>query len=508
MTRITFCMTLIRACIGLSLAVLAFPVSLVAQPAASQLQFGPEHAVSDAASLVASHNSADMPVVATNGDQFLVVWSDRRSGRLSVYAARVDLTGRILDPAGIRISSPSLRPQPSDLAIGMSAVWNGSSYLIAYTTWDGDGGYSILLARVAPDGGVLSRDVFFRRGTTPRFAATDSTALLLYRPWPDVSQFALAAAILDEQGGVHRDTPISSSTDAFPGSVAWNGEKFFAVWRELDEIFGTPLDAEGRPPGLVNQSVSRHSPTGFDVAVATDGSGFLAVWHEFYGSNSRVRGRFIRQDGVVAGEPFFITSEFHNNYEPDVIWDGSRYIVSYLSPSSSAHSPYATYLQTIEVSPSGEVGSSSRTITTGMGVRSYSTIAAGNKVLMAWSDNRLARSLYVWEPAVFIRVVEGSDSGHDVLLSRSHSPQNDADAVWTGDSYLAAWTEIVNPDQLQAVVAGRLTRDGRSMDGPGVRLQFSSREQSWPSVSFNGSSTLVVWTERQPDAFDRGSIYG
>src|SRR5687767_471290 len=414
-------MTVIRACIGLFLAALALPVSVLAQPSASQLQFGPELRVSDAATLVASHNGADMPVVATNGDQFLVVWSDRRSGILAVYAARMDRTGQILDPAGIRISDSSSRPQPSDLAIGMAAVWIESSYLVAYTSWDGDSGYSIWLARIAPDGRVLARDIFFRRGTTPRFGSSGSSSLLLYRRWPDISQFALSAAILDENAVVHRDTPISSSSDALPGGVAWNGEKFFAVWRERDEIFGTALDAEGRPPGLVNQRVIFHSPLGFDVSVATDGSGFLVVWQEFHGHGSKIRARFITPDGIVAGEPFSITLFIQPHFEPDVIWDGSHYVVTYLTRSSSAHAPYATYLEAVEVSPSGGIGSRAA-ITIGVSVGSSDTIVAGDRILTAWSDNRLAESQNLWEPAVFARMIEGSDSGHDMLVSRSHSP--------------------------------------------------------------------------------------
>ena len=64
------------------------------------------------------------PHIATNGSDYLVVWTDSRGGgEPAVWAARMRPDGTLLDPTGIRVAA-------SGQAGGV--VWTGSHYLIAY----------------------------------------------------------------------------------------------------------------------------------------------------------------------------------------------------------------------------------------------------------------------------------------------------------------------------------------------------------------------------------------
>src|SRR5438132_14313221 len=51
----------------------------------------------------------ESPAVASDGDNFLVVWEDERGyPDKAIYAARITPGGELLDPTGIRIASGAL----------------------------------------------------------------------------------------------------------------------------------------------------------------------------------------------------------------------------------------------------------------------------------------------------------------------------------------------------------------------------------------------------------------
>jgi hypothetical protein len=130
--------------------------------------------------------------------------------------------------------------------------------------------------------------------------------------------------------------------------------------------------------------------------------------------------------------------------------------------------------------------------------------------------------LVVWveETAELTRIIkarrvsaDGVPSGPVAELSL-RAARIKPDVVWTGTHYLAVWTEI-SVDQMQAVVARRLSSDGALLD-PGT-IQVSStptRNATEPAVASNGIDSLVVWSEsdvvppclNQPCAFTLRNI--
>ena len=85
------------------------------------------------------------PQVAFDGTNYLVVWHDGRAGpfRYDIYGARVSTAGTVLDPNGIRISSPESRELTPALA------FDGTNYLVA---WSDERGGNLRHAR-QPDRG-------------------------------------------------------------------------------------------------------------------------------------------------------------------------------------------------------------------------------------------------------------------------------------------------------------------------------------------------------------------
>jgi hypothetical protein len=111
----------------------------------------PEYPVSDPVSGNAPDRQ-NFPALAFDGTNYLVVWSDFRSGVFSdIYGARVSPTGSMLDVSGLSISTAAYSQVSPALA------FDGTNYLVAWSDERLSPGTStdIYGARVSPAGSVL-----------------------------------------------------------------------------------------------------------------------------------------------------------------------------------------------------------------------------------------------------------------------------------------------------------------------------------------------------------------
>jgi hypothetical protein len=86
------------------------------------------------------------PRIASNGKESLVVWTDARRREQDIFAARIDRSGKVLDPEGIPVTTVSNNQNFP------SVGWNGKEFLVA---WVDQRDSSIRAARVTSDGTVL-----------------------------------------------------------------------------------------------------------------------------------------------------------------------------------------------------------------------------------------------------------------------------------------------------------------------------------------------------------------
>ena len=100
-----------------------------------------------AISTAASHQA--FPKLAFDGTNYLVAWGDDRSGASwDIYGARVSPAGAVLDPSGIAISTAAGFQESAALA------FDGMNYLVAWSD-SRSGDYDIYGGRVSPAGSVL-----------------------------------------------------------------------------------------------------------------------------------------------------------------------------------------------------------------------------------------------------------------------------------------------------------------------------------------------------------------
>ena len=111
----------------------------------------PSGAVLDPAGIPVSTPAGDQyPTgIAFDGSKFLVAWTDRRSGdSYDVYAARVSPAGSVLDPQGIPVSTAAADQESPTVAL------SGASWLLVWSDFRGGGG-DLYAARVDSSGTVL-----------------------------------------------------------------------------------------------------------------------------------------------------------------------------------------------------------------------------------------------------------------------------------------------------------------------------------------------------------------
>jgi hypothetical protein len=142
------------------------------------------------------------PAVESDGEGWVVAWSDGREGPTNIFAARVTSKGVVQDPEGIKVSTHD-RPEQE-----VAVAWNGGLYLLAWTLFPSGQGSVVVDARVTPEGSVL-----------------DSPPLKL-----------------SGDGGFQGSPTVASDGEDF--LVAWNGE-LSSVMASRVTADGEVLDGEG-----------------------------------------------------------------------------------------------------------------------------------------------------------------------------------------------------------------------------------------------------------------------
>ena len=118
-------------------------------PLAIEISVSPEHAVSDVVPSYAIAGQYD-PAVASNGDLYLVVWQDDRLYDDHIYGARVTADGEVLDPAGIPITPLTYGDQEAPVVAS-----DGDDFLVVYGDDSRSLDFDLYATRVRSDGTVV-----------------------------------------------------------------------------------------------------------------------------------------------------------------------------------------------------------------------------------------------------------------------------------------------------------------------------------------------------------------
>lgn len=169
--------------------------------------------------------------VAFDGTNFLVVWEDERNNEKDIFGARISLQGEILDPVGIPICTYQNVQSQAEVA------WGGENYLVVWQDWR-EGSWSVYGARVDADGNVLDPDAFPIAGGaewvgSPAVAWDGTNFFVVWSHYKPETFYDIYGTRVTPDGEVlDLEGILISATYQFElnPSIAYNGSVYFVAW--------------------------------------------------------------------------------------------------------------------------------------------------------------------------------------------------------------------------------------------------------------------------------------
>ncbi|MCX6840825.1 MAG: hypothetical protein NTX53_00790, partial [candidate division WOR-3 bacterium] len=222
------------------------------------------------------------PAVGFDGTNFLVAWTDERSGSSDIYGARVTPQGTVLDPSGCVISQAAYCQESPALG------FDGANFLVVWQHGRG-GSADIYGARVTPQGTVL-----------------------------DPSGFVISQAASSQYGP----------------ALGFDGANFLVVWEDYrsgsggSDIYGARVTPQGTvldPSGFV---ISQAAYEQLSPALGFDGANFLVVWHDYRSRDYHIYGTRVTPQGtVLTPDGFVISQGEYGEAFPALGFDGANFLV-------------------------------------------------------------------------------------------------------------------------------------------------------------------------------------
>jgi hypothetical protein len=281
-------------------------------------------------------SNQDLPDVAFDGTNYLVVWRDSRNGNYNIYGARVSAGGIVLDPSGIAISIAAYGQWYPAVA------FDGTNYLVVWEGNSGVTGYDIYGARVSTGGVVLdpgSIPISVAAGGEhfPAIAFDGTNYLVVWQDSRGGSTYDIYGARVSKGGSVLDASGIPISTalsDKWFAAVACDGTNYLVAWRDnrnggTGDIYGARVSKGGSvldPSGI---AISTATGDQASPAIAFDGTNYLVVWQDsrggpegdIYGARVSVGGSVLDASGI----PISTASDWQ--LVPDIAFDGTNYLV-------------------------------------------------------------------------------------------------------------------------------------------------------------------------------------
>ncbi len=275
---------------------------------------------------------------AFDGSNYLVAWTDTRNGAEAIIAARVSPGGANLDPAGIPICTLGLHREYASVA------FDGTNYLVLWA--DGRRGDSadIYAARVTRGGSVLDPQgiplvVGGDHHIFPTAAFNGANYLLVWDDIIDVSMCAIRCVRISPEGRL-LDTAVTicTATSAWMPAVTANGPNWLVAWHDWRNgdfvgVYAARINADGQLLDSGGFAVGAGNEKQGCVALASNGTDYLAVWERLNGSMFDVRGARISTAGVLLDS--FMVQDAVDSYAtpPSAGFNGTNYGVVWVDSS-------------------------------------------------------------------------------------------------------------------------------------------------------------------------------
>jgi hypothetical protein len=431
-------------------------------------------------------NNEYFPHLASNGTNYLVVWSDDRDGNFShsVFGARVTTAGEVLDPTGININSTGINP---------AAGTDGANYLVV---WE-DTSMNISGTRITSGGTILdsTRLAICTNSAAqqfPRVAGTGTNYLVVWQDRRDGvehydiygSRVTSSGLVINPNGffiGAAVDWGISDQ------DIAANGTNFLVVWRVLSVLAarvtatGTVLDTT---PITINTS-------GNYPGVASDGTNWMVVYGD--SAPTDIHGKRVSSSGTVLDSSAIVISGA-SGYQsfPKIAGNANGYFVVW-EEEKDLYGARVTGSGSVLDSPGVPICVSSQS------EAELAEIAcAGSGFLVVWTDDRNSSST---EADVYGARITSAGVVLDLIpISTANGESNvqrDAAVGSNGTDFLVAWRDNRNSSTAEDIYATRVRNDGVVLDLSGIAICTASGHQFVPAIASDGTNYLVAWVDQR-----------
>jgi len=443
------------------------------------------------------------PAVAFDGTNYLAVWEDYRSGpSTDIYGTRISPQGRVLDPNGIAISTALLDQWNPSIS------FDGGNYLVV---WDdrrsGGGEANIYGARVSSSGVVLDTagipiSLAPSYQTFPRVAYDGANFIAAWMDRRSGSTNDIFGARVSSAGVVLDTAGIAISTAAnnqyYPG-LGSDGTNTLVTWGDYCngssvDLYGARINRSGVVLDSLGFVISGAPSTQWQSRVAFDGTNYLVAWVDARNSPNRdIYGARVTPGAVVLdpnGIPIFALAG--NRSSPGVAFDGTNYLVAWAKFPANPDGD----IFSVRVTPSGVVlDTSGIAISKAAYWQSDPSVSyGGGNFLTVWEDYR---SGSYTQSDIYGTRVSGSGMVLDSMaipISTLANNQNQPAVAFDGTNWLAVWADLRNGSRSD-IYGARIGLGGGLLDTIGIAISSVAEGQAYPSVAFDGTNYLVVWSD-------------
>jgi hypothetical protein len=471
-----------------------------------------------------SPSTQGAPVIAASESGYLVAWIRGAGGTTSasVYAARMDPIGQLLDPFGILVGAAG---EQSTCAVasnpgGYLVVWSGPRGT-STTDWD------IYGARIQADGEVLDANPLSICGAsssvqcTPAVAANGTNYLVT---WRDSRGTGIYGTLVDLAGRVSVTNGFSISSavnEQFTPAVASLGGDYLVVWQDYrkatsirlySDIYGARVTGGGRLMDTNGIPICTLTNSQYHPAVAADGTNYLVVWEHYSAEGYDVEGSRVSREGVVVDSPPIAISHGRNlQSSPSVSGTSNGWVVVWEDFRDSTTNHFQAHIRGAAVLDGAVMPADGGRVASVCGMEARPSVAScGGGVLVVWQDGRN-------NPGTTLADIFGAEAGDGLVYGADFNVSKSANAELTpvvaasGTNYLVAWSDNRNAQTRGRDILGvRLNQDGQLLDANAIPICTQSSQQSDPAVASNGTNYLVAWADwrNTPANATHADIYG
>lgn len=459
------------------------------------------------------------PDVVYDGTNYMLVWMDRRSGtsvyHWSVYGARVNGNGVVLDPSGIPIAADDTVYE------GIPELcFNGTNHLVV---WKDDGFSEMTGAIVSTDGIIQSPGQFPISGgygyELYHAVTTDGSNWLV--SWDDGQGTQsvppgfgsdIFGARVDASGNVldahPNDIPISTSSNwQYYSSAAFNGSEYMLLWQEkvaVDQydIKGTRVDATGNPINSPCLTICDYEDDQTIPAIAFGNTTYLATWKDYrdgpFGSIYAAR---MSQDGTVLDpNGFEITNSTYGNKILTIAFDGTNFFVVWLDYNSGYHLKGARITEDGTILDPGGIDLGPLSIDYGWNLYlDISVTFDGQNYLIVFPEFVSGS----WDIYGIKVATDGNVVGSSFPISAAVENQYYPHVTSSDNGSFVSWVDLRNSQN--DIFGARIDTSGNVIDPDGIQICTNGGEQTIPNVAFDGHSYVTTWVDWRDDNPD---IYG